>query len=34
MADLQALLESGKLAPIIDGTFPLSEVPEGIVITA
>jgi NADPH:quinone reductase-like Zn-dependent oxidoreductase len=27
---LKELLEAGKIAPVIDRTFPLSEVPESI----
>ena len=30
MALLKELLETGQLAPVIDRTFPLSEVPEAI----
>jgi len=30
LADLKALLESGKLVPVIDSTYPLSEVPEAL----
>jgi NADPH:quinone reductase-like Zn-dependent oxidoreductase len=30
MALLRELLENGKLTPVIDRTFPLSEVPEAI----
>jgi len=30
LADLKALLEAGKLVPVIDRTYPLSEVPEAL----
>jgi NADPH:quinone reductase-like Zn-dependent oxidoreductase len=30
LADLTQLLESGKVAPVVDRCFPLSQVPEAI----
>ena len=30
LADLKALIEAGKFVPVVDKTFPLSEVPEAL----